>query len=146
MKPTAIAVVAPSSRMSPDVADKVRALAADLYPAAPPRIDFHPQCFATSGHFAGDDETRAARACAILALVGVVNLPIVHFSVNWWNTLHQGASVFRKDGPSMPPAYLAPLLLLGLCYMAAFGALWLVRIRAEVWRRRAGALALRAAG
>ena len=93
-----------------------------------------------------DDETRAARACAILALVGVVNLPIVHFSVNWWNTLHQGASVFRKDGPSMPPAYLAPLLLLGLCYMAAFGALWLVRIRAEVWRRRAGALALRAAG
>ena len=93
-----------------------------------------------------DDETRAARACAILALVGVVNLPIVHFSVNWWNTLHQGTSVFRRDGPAMPAAYLAPLLLLGLCYMAAFGSLWLVRIRAEVWRRRAGALALRAAG
>ena len=69
MKPTAIAVVAPSSRMSPDVADKVRALAADLYPAAPPRIDFHPQCFATSGHFAGDDETRAA------ALIEVANDP-----------------------------------------------------------------------
>ena len=86
------------------------------------------------------------RACAILALVGVVNLPIVHFSVNWWNTLHQGTSVFRRDGPAMPAAYLAPLLLLGLCYMAAFGSLWLVRIRAEVWRRRAGALALRAAG
>ena len=93
-----------------------------------------------------DDETRAARACAILALVGAVNLPIVHFSVNWWNTLHQGTSVFRRDGPTMPATYLAPLLLLGLCYMAAFGALWLVRIRAEVWRRRAGALALRAAG
>ena len=93
-----------------------------------------------------DDETRAARACAILALVGAVNLPIVHFSVTWWNTLHQGSSVFRKDGPTMPAAYLAPLLLLGLCYMAAFGSLWLVRIRAEVWRRRAGALALRAAG
>jgi heme exporter protein C len=93
-----------------------------------------------------DDETRAARACAILALVGVVNLPIVHYSVVWWNSLHQGASVFRKDGPAMPAIYLAPLLTLALCYMAAFGALWLTRIRAEVWRRRAGVLAMRAAG
>jgi heme exporter protein C len=93
-----------------------------------------------------DDEQRAARACAILALVGLINLPIVHFSVVWWNTLHQGASVFRAGGPAMPPVYLAPLLTLALAYMAAFGALWLVRIRAEVWRRRAGALALRAAG
>jgi heme exporter protein C len=93
-----------------------------------------------------DDETRAARACAILALVGLVNLPIVHFSVYWWNTLHQGSSVFRTGGPAMPPVYLAPLLILALAYTAAFGALWLVRIRAEVWRRRAGALALRAAG
>ena len=90
-----------------------------------------------------EDEQRAARACAILALVGVVNLPIVHFSVDWWNTLHQGSSVFRMGGPSLPPIYLAPLLTLGLAYMAAFGALWLVRIRAEVWRKRAGALALR---
>lgn len=92
-----------------------------------------------------DDETKAARAGAILALVGVVNLPIVHWSVNWWNTLHQGASVFRKGGPTMTTDYLYPLLLLGLAYMAAFGALWLVRIRAEVWRRRAEAAALRAA-
>lgn len=69
MKPTAIAVVAPSSRMSPEVADRVRALAAGLYPHTPPRIDFHPQCFATSGHFAGDDATRAA------ALVEVGNDP-----------------------------------------------------------------------
>jgi heme exporter protein C len=93
-----------------------------------------------------DDEAKAARACAILALVGLINLPIVHFSVNWWNTLHQGSSVFRAGGPTMPAVYLAPLLLLGLAYTAAFGALWLVRIRAEVWRRRAGALAVRAAG
>jgi heme exporter protein C len=93
-----------------------------------------------------DDEARAARACAILALVGAINLPIVHFSVNWWNTLHQGASVFRAGGPTMPLVYLAPLLVLSLAYMAAFGALWLVRIRAEVWRRRAAALAVRAAG
>ena len=93
-----------------------------------------------------DDEAKAARACAILALVGLINLPIVHFSVNWWNTLHQGSSVFRADGPTMPAVYLAPLLLLGLAYTAAFGALWLVRIRAEVWHRRANVLALRAAG
>jgi heme exporter protein C len=92
-----------------------------------------------------DDEAKAARAGAILALVGVVNLPIVHWSVNWWNTLHQGASVFRKGGPAMTVDYLYPLLLLGLAYMAAFGSLWLVRIRAEVWRRRAEAAALRAA-
>jgi heme exporter protein C len=93
-----------------------------------------------------DDEARAARACSILALVGLINLPIVHYSVVWWNTLHQGSSVFRKDGPAMPPVYLAPLLTLTLAYMAAFGALWLARIRSEVWRRRANVLALRAAG
>ena len=92
-----------------------------------------------------DDEAKSARAGAILALVGVVNLPIVHWSVNWWNTLHQGASVFRKGGPTMTVDYLYPLLLLGLAYMAAFGSLWLVRIRGEVWRRRAEAAALRAA-
>ena len=92
-----------------------------------------------------DDEAKAARAGAILALVGVVNLPVVHWSVNWWNSLHQGASVFRKGGPTMTVDYLYPLLLLGLAYMAAFGSLWLVRIRAEVWRRRAEAAALRAA-
>jgi len=93
-----------------------------------------------------DDEARASRACAILALVGLINLPIVHYSVTWWNTLHQGSSVFRSGGPAMPPVYLAPLLTLTLAYMAAFGALWLVRIRSEVWRRRAAVLALRAAG
>jgi heme exporter protein C len=92
-----------------------------------------------------DDEAKAARAAAILALVGAVNLPIVHWSVNWWNTLHQGASVFRADGPTLSKVFLVPLLLMGLAYMAAFGSLWLVRIRGEVWRRRAEAAALRAA-
>jgi len=92
-----------------------------------------------------DDEAKAARAGAILALVGLVNLPIIHWSVNWWNTLHQGASVFRADGPAMAPVFLWPLLLMGLAYFSAFGSLWLVRIRGEVWRRRAEAAALRAA-
>lgn len=92
-----------------------------------------------------DDETKAARAGAILALVGAVNLPIVKFSVDWWNTLHQGASVFRAEGPAMTNEFLWPLLLMGLAYMSAFGSLWLVGIRAQVWRRRAEAAALRAA-
>jgi len=86
-----------------------------------------------------DDETKAARACAILALVGLVNLPVVHWSVNWWNSLHQGVTVFAEGGPKMAPVFLAPLLLMVLAYMSAFGSLWLVRIRGEVWRRRADA-------
>jgi heme exporter protein C len=92
-----------------------------------------------------EDETRAGRAAAILALVGVVNLPIIHWSVKWWNTLHQGASVFRAEGPSMAAVYLIPLLLMALGYTAAFGSLWLVRIRAEVWRRKARTLSLQLA-
>ena len=92
-----------------------------------------------------DDEAKAARASAILALVGLVNLPIIHWSVEWWNSLHQGASVFRAGGPAMGPEFLWPLLLMALAYTAAFGALWLVRIRGEVWRRRAVALQLREA-
>jgi heme exporter protein C len=49
-----------------------------------------------------DDEVKAARAAAILALVGSINLPIIHFSVEWWNAIHQGSSIFREGGPSMP--------------------------------------------
>ena len=92
-----------------------------------------------------EDENRAGRAAAILALVGAVNLPIVHWSVNWWNTLHQGASVFRLGGPTLAVVFLIPLLLMALGYTAAFGALWLVRIRGELWRRKARALSLQAA-
>jgi heme exporter protein C len=93
-----------------------------------------------------EDEAKAARAAAILALVGLINLPVVHYSVVWWNSLHQGSSLFRSGGASLPPAYLTPLVLMVFAYMAAFGGLWLVRIRGEVWRRRAAVLALRAAG
>ena len=92
-----------------------------------------------------DDEQKAARAAAILALVGSVNLPIIHFSVEWWNSIHQGSSLFRKGGPAMPPVFWVPLLLMALAYMSAFGSLWLVGIRGEVWRRRAEAAQLRAA-
>ena len=92
-----------------------------------------------------DDEAKAARAAAILALVGTINLPIIHYSVEWWNSLHQGSSIFAEGGPAMPPVFLVPLLLMSLAYLSAFGSLWLVRIRGEVWRRRAEAAAMRAA-
>ena len=89
-----------------------------------------------------DDETKAARAAAILGLVGAVNLPIIHYSVVWWNSLHQGASVVTGK---LAAVYLWPVLLLVAAYMSGFGSLWLTRIRGEVWRRRAEAAALRAA-
>jgi heme exporter protein C len=92
-----------------------------------------------------EDEAKSARAGEILALVGLINLPIIHFSVEWWNTLHQGESILRKGGPALAPVYLAPLLITGLGYSAAFGALWLARTRAEIWRRRATSLMLQAA-
>ena len=93
-----------------------------------------------------DDEARAGRAAAILALVGLVNLPIVKFSVDWWNSLHQGESIFRKGGPTIALVFLIPLAFMGVGYLCAFAALWLERTRAEVWRRRAQALELQAAG
>jgi heme exporter protein C len=92
-----------------------------------------------------DDEAKGGRAGAILALVGLVNLPIVKYSVDWWNTLHQGESIFRAGGPSLAPVFLVPLAIMGLGYACAFGALWLAATRAEVWRRRASSLALQAA-
>jgi heme exporter protein C len=93
-----------------------------------------------------DDEQKAARAGAILALVGLVNVPIVHFSVNWWNSLHQPASVFRIGGPTVAWSLLLPLLIMALAYTVLFFALWIVRIRTEVVRRRALALAVKRAG
>jgi heme exporter protein C len=92
-----------------------------------------------------DDEAKAGRAAAILALIGLINLPIIKFSVDWWNTLHQGESIFRAGGPTLAGVYLTPLALAGAGYAAAFGALWLARTRGEVWRRRAGALAVQGA-
>jgi heme exporter protein C len=93
-----------------------------------------------------DDEAKAGRAAAILALVGLINLPIVKFSVDWWNSLHQGESIFRAGGPAIAPVFLIPLALMGAGYLFAFGALWLERTRIEVWRRRAQALEVQAAG
>ena len=92
-----------------------------------------------------DDETKAARASGILALVGAVNLPIVYYSVQWWNSLHQGETIFAAGGSKAAPVYLVPLLLMLGAFYAGFGALWMARVRAEIWRRRAGALAVQGA-
>jgi heme exporter protein C len=92
-----------------------------------------------------DDEQKAGRAAAVLGLVGLINLPIVKFSVDWWNTLHQPASLLRSGGTSVDPAYLTPLLMMMAAYGLLFGAIWLTSIRTEVRRRRVLALRARAA-
>ncbi len=86
------------------------------------------------------DDAREPRAAAIFCMVGLVNLPIVKFSVDWWTTLHQSASVMRLDGPSMPAEFLQPLLVMALALMALVGALIILRMRAEIFERRADAI------
>jgi heme exporter protein C len=92
-----------------------------------------------------DDEARAARAAAVLGLVGLINLPIVKFSVDWWNTLHQPASLLRDGGSSLAPVFLWPLLTMMAAYAALFLAVWLTSIRTEIVRRRVVSLRARAA-
>jgi heme exporter protein C len=84
-----------------------------------------------------EDEVRAARAAAILALVGVVNIPIIKFSVEWWSTLHQGESIVSGK---IAPVYLWPLLIMMLGYMLLFVSLWMLRIRTVILERRARTL------
>jgi len=79
-----------------------------------------------------DDTTKADKASAVLALVGAVNVPIIHFSVEWWSSLHQGATLVKKGGPAMDPGMLYPLLAMILAFTFLFGALLLRRVRAEV--------------
>jgi heme exporter protein C len=83
-----------------------------------------------------EDPNRAARAAAVLTLVGAINIPIIKFSVNWWNTLHQDASVVRLDGPAIHPAILLPLLVMVLAFTLLFLTLHLAAVRNEIMRRR----------
>jgi heme exporter protein C len=92
-----------------------------------------------------DDLTRADRASAMLAIVGLVNVPIIHYSVEWWNSLHQTATVMKLAKPSMPPSMLVPLLLMLLGFTLAFLALLLVRLRGEILRRERAASWIREA-
>ena len=89
-----------------------------------------------------DNPARGAKAAAILALVGFVNIPIIKFSVEWWATLHQPASVLRLDGPTIHPSMLTPLLIMGLAFTLYFVTLLLVRIRADLAANKARALRL----
>jgi heme exporter protein C len=82
-----------------------------------------------------EDPARGDRAAALLAVVGVVDVPIIHFSVQWWNSLHQGATVLKFAKPSMAPGMLWPLLAMLLGFMLFFGAVLCMRLRGEVLNR-----------
>ncbi|MEC7537626.1 MAG: heme ABC transporter permease, partial [Pseudomonadota bacterium] len=79
-----------------------------------------------------DDPVRGAKASAVLALVGAVNLPIIKFSVDWWNTLHQPASVTRLDAPAIHSSMLWPLLLMALGFTLFYVSILILRVRSEV--------------
>ncbi len=89
-----------------------------------------------------EEPVRAARIAAIVAIVGFVNVPIIKFSVEWWNSLHQPASVLRMDGPAIHSSILVPLLVMGVAYTALFLTLHLIAIRGEILRRRVRGLQL----
>jgi heme exporter protein C len=82
-----------------------------------------------------DDKRVAARAVAILAIVGVVNIPIIHYSVEWWNSLHQGATITKFDKPSIDVRMLIPLLLMALAFKVYFIIALFYRVRAELLQR-----------
>ena len=83
-----------------------------------------------------EEPARAARAVAILTLVGAINLPIIKFSVDWWSTLHQPASVFRLGGPTIHPTLLIPLFAMAVAFFLLFATLHLAAMRNEIMRRR----------
>jgi len=92
-----------------------------------------------------EDPSRAARAAAVLTLVGAINLPIIKFSVDWWNTLHQPASVFRLGGPTIAPSLLWPLIVMSLAFTCLFLTLHVMAIRNEILRRRIARVTMLAA-
>ena len=91
-----------------------------------------------------DSPERGDKAAAILALIGVINLPIIKFSVDWWNTLHQPASVVKLDGPAIHSSILIPLLVMGVAFLMLFITLVLMRTETEIGRRRLEMAALAA--
>ena len=87
-----------------------------------------------------DDPSRGARAAAVLTIVGAINLPIIKVSVDWWNTLHQGASVIRMGGPTLDRSFLIPLLVMAVAFSLLFITLHLAAMRNEILRRRVRSL------
>ena len=90
-----------------------------------------------------DDRQRAANAARLLAIVGLLNLPIIKFSVDWWSTLHQPASILRAEGPALAPVFLWPLIWMALAALSLTLFLLLVRMRSEIMRRQIEAILLR---
>jgi len=89
-----------------------------------------------------DDPQRGQKAGAILALVGFINVPIIRYSVDWWNTLHQPASLIRADGPAIHPDILLPLLVMMVGFGLFYVTVLLIRMRAEILRQRVRVLRL----
>jgi heme exporter protein C len=87
-------------------------------------------------YWTAEDPSRGSRAAAVLSLVGAINLPIIKFSVDWWNTLHQPASIFRMGGPTIDRSILIPLLIMSAAFTILFFALHLAVMRNEILRRR----------
>ena len=96
-------------------------------------------------HDAFDDTSRGARAASILAVVGAINVPIIKFSVDWWNTLHQPASVVKLDGPAIHSSMLIPLLLMACGYTGFYLWMLIVRVRAEINTNKIRAIRIRQA-
>lgn len=98
------------------------------------------QFFLYLGYMAMGDafnsEEKEAKSASVLALVGVINIPIIHYSVVWWNTLHQPASVFRVDGPSIDSSMLIPLLLMSVAWMCIFFIILFIRIRTAIYQKK----------
>jgi len=92
-----------------------------------------------------DDQSRAGRVVAVFTLVGALDIPVVKFSVDWWNTLHQPASISLLGSEHMPPSMLLPLGIMTLAFTVLFLTLHLVRMRTEIFRRRARSMERQAA-
>jgi heme exporter protein C len=84
-----------------------------------------------------DDTAKADKASALLAVVGAVNVPIIHYSVEWWSSLHQGPTLVKEGGPAMDAAMLYPLLAMIFGSTLVFGSILARRIRTEVLQREA---------
>ncbi|MEP7241294.1 MAG: heme ABC transporter permease [Devosia sp.] len=93
-----------------------------------------------------DDQLRAARIVAVVTLVGALDIPIIKFSVDWWNTLHQPSSILTPSGPRMPGSLLTPLFIMLVAFTLLFLLLLLVSMRTEILRRRADSLSRQAVG
>lgn len=92
-----------------------------------------------------DEPGKAAKVSAVLILVGFVNIPIIKFSVEWWNTLHQPASVLRLGGSAIDPEFLTPLMVMAMAFTMLFFTLHIAAMRNEIWRRRVTSMRRQAA-